>query len=44
MNVLNILQVDMRTNGECVAEWQGCNMMSKLGLIKCDSLTSVPIK
>lgn len=38
------LQVDMRTNGDCIAEWQGNNMMSKLGLVKCDTLKSAPIK
>jgi len=34
----------MRTNSECVAEWQGNNMMTKLGLIKCQTLKSAPIK
>lgn len=38
------LQVDLRTNSECVAEWQGNNMMSKLGLVTCATLKSAPIR
>jgi len=38
------LQVDMRTNSDCIAEWQGNNMTTKLGLVKCESLKSAPIR
>ncbi|KAJ8315562.1 hypothetical protein KUTeg_007712 [Tegillarca granosa] len=35
---------DLRTNGDCIAEWQGSNMKTKLGDVKCQSLKSSPIK
>ncbi|ELU10391.1 hypothetical protein CAPTEDRAFT_167956 [Capitella teleta] len=38
------LQVDMRVSGESVAEWQDCVMQTKLGVVSCSSLKSVPIK
>lgn len=38
------LQVDMRTNSKCEAEWQGNIMMTKLGNITCASLKSAPIR
>lgn len=38
------LQPDLRTNGDCIAEWQGNIMKTKLGNIKCRSLKSSPIK
>lgn len=38
------LQPDLRTNGDCIAEWQGSNMKTKLGDVKCQSLKSSPIK
>ncbi|WAR07381.1 SYYC-like protein, partial [Mya arenaria] len=37
------LAVDMQTNSKCVAEWQGSNMVTKLGTVTCDSLKSVEI-
>ena len=38
------LQPDLRTNGDCIAEWQGNIMKTKLGNVKCKSLKSSPIK
>lgn len=38
------LQPDLRTNGECIAEWQGCLMKTKLGNVTVKSLKSSPIK
>ncbi|CAG2246578.1 YARS [Mytilus edulis] len=38
------LQPDLRTNSDCVAEWQGNIMKTKLGNVTCKSLKSSPIK
>lgn len=38
------LQPDLRTNGDYIAEWQGCSMKTKLGNVTCKSLKSSPIK
>ncbi|XP_063402651.1 tyrosine--tRNA ligase, cytoplasmic-like [Mytilus trossulus] len=38
------LQPDLRTNSECIAEWQGNIMKTKLGNVTCKSLKSSPIK
>ncbi|KAL8595326.1 Tyrosine--tRNA ligase, cytoplasmic [Nucella lapillus] len=38
------LQPDLRTSGECVAEWQGSPMMTKEGVVTCSSLKRAPIK
>ncbi|XP_060079508.1 tyrosine--tRNA ligase, cytoplasmic-like [Ylistrum balloti] len=38
------LQPDLRTNGDCEAEWQGSTMKTKLGNITCKTLKSSPIK
>lgn len=37
-------QPDLRTNSDCVAEWQGNIMKTKLGNVTCKSLKSSPIK
>ncbi|KAK7108880.1 tyrosine--tRNA ligase, cytoplasmic-like [Littorina saxatilis] len=38
------LQPDLRTSAECVAEWQGSSLMTKLGAVTCTSLKGAPIK
>ncbi|KAK7487743.1 hypothetical protein BaRGS_00021010 [Batillaria attramentaria] len=38
------IQPDFRTSADCVAEWQGSPMMTKLGNITCASLKGAPIK
>lgn len=39
------LQVDLKTNSECVAQWQNNNLITKSGgLIRSKSMTGVPIK
>lgn len=38
------LQVDLRTNTDKVAEWQGNNLVTKMGVVRCRILAGVPIK
>ncbi|XP_076466905.1 tyrosine--tRNA ligase, cytoplasmic-like [Babylonia areolata] len=38
------LQPDLRTSGECVAEWQGSPLMTKDGVVSAASLKGAPIK
>ncbi|OWF45926.1 tyrosine--tRNA ligase, cytoplasmic-like [Mizuhopecten yessoensis] len=38
------LQPDLRSNGDCEAEWQGSLMKTKLGNVTCKSLKSSPIR
>nr|XP_022290160.1 tyrosine--tRNA ligase, cytoplasmic-like [Crassostrea virginica]XP_022290161.1 tyrosine--tRNA ligase, cytoplasmic-like [Crassostrea virginica] len=38
------LQVDLRVNGDSIAEWQGSVMKTKLGNVTASSLKCVPIK
>ena len=38
------VQPDFRTSADCVGEWQGSPMKTKLGLVTCSSLKSAPIK
>jgi len=38
------LQVDLKTSAKCVAQWQGNDLLTRKGLIKCASLQSVAIK
>ncbi|KAL3883708.1 hypothetical protein ACJMK2_029945 [Sinanodonta woodiana] len=42
--VWETLQPDFRTNDKCIAEWQGNQMKTKSGIVKCESLSGVPIK
>ncbi|KAJ9584408.1 hypothetical protein L9F63_021246, partial [Diploptera punctata] len=38
------LQVDLKTNGNCEAQWQGNFLLTKNGKVTCKSLTNAPIK
>lgn len=39
------LQVDLKTNAECVAHWQGNKLLTKSGgIVTCKSLKGAPIK
>lgn len=39
------LQVDLKTNAECVAQWQGNNLVTKSGGLICSkSMKGAPIK
>lgn len=38
------LQVDMKTSKDLLAQWQGNNMQTNMGKVKCRSLQGVPIK
>lgn len=42
--VWDSLQVDMKTNDECVALWKDNSMLTAAGPIKCSSLAGAPIK
>lgn len=44
MDYFFCLQVDFRTNGEFIAEWQGNLMKTKLGHVTCKTLKCSPIK
>ena len=39
-----LLQEDLRTSGDCIAEWQGNPMMTKQGQVKSKTLKGAPIK
>lgn len=38
------LQVDLKTNGACVAQWQGRDLLTSSGIVRTESLTGAPIK
>lgn len=39
------LQVDLKTNSDCVAQWQGNNLITKAGgIIRSKTMTLAPIK
>lgn len=38
------LQVDLKISENLIAQWQGNNMLTKLGPVHCRSLKGVPIK
>lgn len=39
------LQADLKTNGECFAQWQGNNLLTKSGgKIRSKTMTGAPIK
>lgn len=39
------LQVDLKTNSECIAQWQGNNLLTKNGgVVQSKSMKGAPIK
>lgn len=39
------LQVDLKTSSDCIAQWQGNNLLTKAGgKIRSESMAAAPIK
>lgn len=38
------LQVDLKTSSDCLAQWQGNNLMTKNGVVRSKTMSGAPIK